>query len=132
MLNESDLIDRLLEAKIEIGHLRERLVGVDNVDVVVVRPSPSRAQANMAEIAAIVDSILSRPLDQSKIQLIKLVKKLDGSDLRSSKEKIERSELWMERPNTIAQPPKYEMHRFPEEGAAAGGWPARHGGPIKK
>ena len=131
MLNESDLIDRLLEAKIEIGHLRERLVGAS--DVVVVRPSPSRAQANMAEIAAIVDSILSRPLDQSKIQLIKLAKKLDGSDLRSSKEKIERSELWIERPRTIAQPPKYEMHRFPEEGAATGGWaPQSYADPIKK
>jgi len=128
MLNESDLIDRLLEAKIEIGHLRERLAHTARPS-----PPPSRAQANMAEIAAIVDSILSRPLDQSKIPLIKLVKKLDGSDLRSSKEKVERSELWIERPRTIAQPPKYEMHRFPEEGAAAGGWaPQSYADPIKK
>ena len=128
MLNESDLIDRLLEAKIEIGHLRERLAHTAQVS-----PRPSRAQANMAEIAAIVDSILSRPLDQSKIQLIKLVKKLDGSDLRSSKEKVERSELWIERPRTIAQPPKYETHRFPEEGVMAGGWaPQSYADPIKK
>ena len=97
MLNESDLIDRLLEAKIEIGHLRERLARRGRGPSPLAHP---RVQANMAEIAAIVDSILSRPLDHSKIQLIKLVKKLDRSDLRSSKEKIERSELWRERPRT--------------------------------
>ena len=121
MLNESDLIDRLLEATMEIGRLRERL---DN----------PMSDGKTAEIAAIVDSILSRPLDQSKIQLIKLVRKLDGSDLRGSKEKVERSELWIERPRTIAQPPKYETtHRFPEEGVMAGGWaPQSYADPIKK